>query len=85
MLETERAREFVLDRAARFNPRVTEPPTPGTRSWEKDMSPSQVEVFEALAGDVLSELAYPRRYPRPRLQARLRAILGRTGLPIDRL
>jgi hypothetical protein len=85
MLETERAREFVLERAARFNPRLTEPPTPGTRSWEEDMAPAHVEVFEAVAGNVLSELGYPRHHTSPGRWAYLRAGLGRIGLPIDRL
>jgi hypothetical protein len=85
MLDTERAREYVLERAARYNPRVTEPATPPSHTWETDMPPAHVEVFESVAGDVLSELAYPRRHPSPRLLARLRAALGRTGLPLDRV
>lgn len=44
-------------------------------SWEEDMPTRDVEVFEAIAGDVLSELGYPRRYPTPGPRARLKARL----------
>ncbi len=36
------------------------PPTPGLRNWRTQMAPDDVELFEALAGDLLSELGYPR-------------------------
>lgn len=36
------------------------PPTPGLRDWQTQMKPKDVELFEALAGDLLSELDYPR-------------------------
>lgn len=81
----ERARDAVLPRAARYNPHVTEPPRTDTRSWQADMPPDHVEVFEAIAGDVLSALGYPRRFPQPGRRARTRARLGRLGVPIDAL
>ena len=81
---TERARDAVLDRAARYNPHVTEKPTT-TRSWEEEMPDEQVAIFEAVAGDRLSELGYRRRFPDPPLGAKLKAVLGRVGLPIGRL
>jgi hypothetical protein len=34
------------------------PPTPGLREWQTQMSASDVELFEALAGDLLNELGY---------------------------
>jgi hypothetical protein len=82
---TERARSDVLPRAAKYNPHVTERPIAKTRSWEADMPDRHVAVFEAIAGDVLSELGYERRHPRPGALPRLQAALGRAGLPIDRL
>lgn len=85
MLNTERAREYLLARAAKYNPDVTEGPRPDTRNWESDMPPRHVEVFEAVAGDVLSELAYPRRHPQPSVGAKLTALVGRAGLPVARL
>ncbi len=36
------------------------PPTKGLRSWSAEMGPRDLQVFEALAGDLLDELDYPR-------------------------
>jgi hypothetical protein len=36
------------------------PPTPGLRDWQQEMSEADLEVFEAAAGDLLSELGYQR-------------------------
>jgi Sulfotransferase family len=36
------------------------PPTPGLRDWRSNMAERDVELFEALAGDVLSSLCYER-------------------------
>jgi hypothetical protein len=36
------------------------PPTPGLRDWRKEMSSEDVEKFEAVAGELLEELGYPR-------------------------
>ena len=52
----------------RSNPRharLAEPLSKGARSWRTDMPASQLEVFEATAGDLLTELGYPRAVPRP--------------------
>lgn len=85
MLEyTERARGAVLDRAAKFNPNVTKKPTT-TRSWESEMPDRHVAIFEAIAGDCLSELGYERRFPRPPLGAALLARLGMMGVSVGRL
>lgn len=82
---TEKARELMLPSAQELNPHVTERPRPGVRSWEDDMAPHDVEVFEAVAGDVLSELGYARRYPSPGVRARLAAVIARLGAPLGRL
>jgi hypothetical protein len=34
------------------------PPTPGLRSWQSAMPPRELNLFEALAGDLLAELGY---------------------------
>jgi hypothetical protein len=39
------------------------PITPGLRDWRSQMSPGDVETFEAGAGDLLGELGYPRALP----------------------
>lgn len=39
------------------------PPTPGLRDWRTQMKERDVELFEALAGDLLSALGYKRGFP----------------------
>ena len=39
------------------------PPTPGLRDWRAQMAGRDVELFEALAGDLLSSLGYERAAP----------------------
>lgn len=58
---------------------------PRMSSWQEDMRPADVEVFEAVAGPLLSELGYERRYPTPRKTAKLKARLASRGAPIGRL
>lgn len=82
---TERARSDVLPRAARYNPHVSEKPVVQTRSWEQQMNDDEVEIFEAVAGDLLAELGYERRHPAPGRRARLVAAVSGLGLPIARL
>jgi hypothetical protein len=41
------------------------PPTPGLRDWRTQASERDVELFEALAGDLLSELGYERSVGTP--------------------
>jgi hypothetical protein len=36
------------------------PPTPGLRDWRTQMAAPDVELFEALAGDLITTLGYPR-------------------------
>ncbi len=79
------SRNEVQTRAERYNPHVTEKPTAGVRSWEQQMPPLQVAVFEAIAGGLLQELGYERAFPEPGAVARLQARLGRAGLPVNRL
>ena len=82
---TERARGSVLPRASMYNPHVTEKPRAGVRSWQDSMPPRDVEVFESVAGDVLSLLGYERRFPQPGSGARLRAALSKAGLPVGKI
>jgi hypothetical protein len=79
---TERARGAMLPRAKMYNPHVAERPISKVRSWEESMPPAQVEVFEAVAGDVLSELGYERRHPKPGARARMVAAAGKAGAPV---
>jgi hypothetical protein len=75
----------ALPRATHYNPRLMQPLLRHVRSWERHMPDRQVEVFEAVAGDVLSQLGYPRRHPNPGPAARLQASLARMGVPLGRL
>ena len=75
----------ALAKAATLNPLLTRGPEGEARSWQAHMPARQVEVFEAIAGDILSELGYERRFPSPRPRARLAAALARRGAPLGRL
>lgn len=82
---TEKAPEFVFDKAKTYNPKVLEKPTKSARSWETEMPASHQEVFEVVAGDVLDLFEYPRRFPAPSARAKVSARLGKLGLPVGRL
>jgi Sulfotransferase family len=42
-----------------------QPITPGLRNWRQEMPPEDLELFEAVAGELLEELNYPRQFLRP--------------------
>ena len=52
------------------HPLLAKPPTIGARRWQEQMIPADVQVFEAVAGPLLSELGYERAYPQPTGRAR---------------
>jgi hypothetical protein len=47
-------------RATRHVQGVRQPPTRGIRDWRRALAPHDVELFEALAGDLLDRLGYER-------------------------
>ena len=49
------------------------------------MSDKHVEMFEAISGDVLDALEYPRRFPNPSGSAKALATMSRLGLPVARI
>jgi hypothetical protein len=49
------------------------PPTPGLRDWRTQMPGHDVELVEAVAGELLDELGYPRATPGVSAEARERA------------
>ena len=53
--------------------------------WHDEMSPGDVEMFEAVAGSTLSDLGYERRFPKPGALARLKATAALKGAPLGRL
>jgi hypothetical protein len=85
MLDAGRAKKDILPRAALYNPNVAKGTAAKARSWEQDMPVAHVEIFEAVAGVLLTELGYPRRFGCPRRRARMAAAAARRGVPIGRL
>jgi sulfotransferase family protein len=72
---------------------LARPPVTTARKWREQMAGRDVELFEAIAGDALTELGYERAYPHPGRRARAaaeRALYGarlaawRTALPLVR-
>jgi len=57
------------------HPNLHLPPTKGLRNWREHLSLEEAAMFEALAGDVLSELGYERTAPSPSWGTRIRARL----------
>ena len=55
------------------HPRLAQPPVRDARSWRKEMRGEDAELFEAIAGDLLSELGYERAHPSPGRSARAAA------------
>lgn len=85
MLDPQETKKGALARADKYNKHVTEQPIRRVRSWKTDMPPEHIEIFEAVAGDVLSELGFERRYPNPSLSARLKAKAGIAGAPVAKI
>jgi hypothetical protein len=61
------------------------PATAGLRDWRRQMPATDIERFEAAAGDLLDELGYKRAYPNPPAEllaraARMRALFGERAL-----
>jgi hypothetical protein len=52
------------------------PVTPGLRDWRRDMPDADVALVEAVAGALLSELGYERRFPTVPIVARGRAAVS---------
>lgn len=50
------------------------PPTKGLRDWRRELSDDQVARFEALAGDLLNDLGYERKYEKVPMSARAAAL-----------
>jgi hypothetical protein len=57
-----------------------EPPVAGLRDWRSQMTPSEVELFEILAGDLLADLGYGRTGIGASL--RTRALAGRARVDV---
>jgi hypothetical protein len=87
MLEyPERANELMADVPHReHHTRLALPPTAGLRDWRRDMDGPDVELFEAIAGDLLDELGYERRASSPSLAVRWTALGVRADVFLERV
>ena len=63
----------------RDHPRLAEPPALSASGWRDRMTPSQAEVFEAIAGDLLTDFGYERAHPDPSAGGRARARVRRAA------
>lgn len=69
----DRAISVVPERSRYRHDNLAKPPTPGLRDWRRDMSSSDVAVFESIAGHLLDELGYERGVARIPISSRLSA------------
>jgi hypothetical protein len=69
--------ERVDETSLADHPRLAQPPQRDVRSWRREMSPAEIEVFEAVAGELLTEVGYDRAFPDPSPAARTRAAIAR--------
>lgn len=63
---------------------VHRPPTKGLRDWRSTMSPAELELFEVIAGDLLSELGYERACPAPSASTKARVTTVLAGAALSR-
>jgi hypothetical protein len=83
MLQYYERADAVLDKVrggtwATGHKNIFKPPTKGLRDWRTQMSRQDVEVFEALAGDLLADLGYERTVRSLTASVRTRAGIGWT-------
>jgi Sulfotransferase family len=63
-----------------FHARSEQPVRPDARDWRTQMEPDAVRHFEAVAGDLLQDLGYERRYPRVPQRDRVEGLVRTAGL-----
>ena len=86
MLRYHERADDLLDglRATRHVQGVRRPPTQGLRDWRTALDPHQVQLFEALAGDLLDRLGYDRSGLAIPNRVRLEARAIRVAHQLDR-
>jgi hypothetical protein len=65
--------------------RIYLPPTTGLRDWRSQMSSSDVELFDVLAGDLLADLGYERRVMHRSLRSQVTARRLKLGVQSRRV
>jgi hypothetical protein len=68
-----RALSDLPERVRWRHPNLAKPPTKVLRDWRSDLTPSDLAVFQAIGGRLLTELGYERGVDRIPLPARLAA------------
>jgi hypothetical protein len=63
---------------------IRRPPAPAARDWRSALSDHEVQLFEALAGDMLDEFGYERSGLPVSARARVEAAAWRTGTTVER-
>jgi sulfotransferase family protein len=63
-----------------FHARAAQPVQPDARDWRTQMEPDAVRHFEAIAGDLLHDLGYERRYPHVPSRDRVEGLARTAGL-----
>jgi hypothetical protein len=84
MLRPEEGATVMPDRDRAHHANLARPVTAGLRDWRRDMPDADVAVVEAVAGDLLTELGYERRYARVPAAARGRAAASRARSAVMR-
>ena len=68
-----------------FHTSLYKPPTKGLRNWRDQMKAPDLEIFEAIAGDLLERLGYGRSAPRSNIRTRVRAGFVRLFVAVKEL
>lgn len=64
---------------------LARPVTKSLRNWRGEISESDLELFEVIAGELLESLGYERLAPRPSVRARVRGLLSKAAWEWKRL
>ena len=84
MLSPEQGTSAIPERERPHHSNLARPITAGLRDWRRDMPDADVAVVEAVAGDLLADLGYERRYARVPASARVRATASRAHSAVVR-
>jgi hypothetical protein len=64
---------------------LARPVTKSLRNWREEISESDLELFESIAGELLESLGYERFAPRPRISAKVQGLLSKAAWQWKRL
>jgi sulfotransferase family protein len=84
MLRPEEGTTWVPERERPHHANLAKPVTADLRDWRRDMPAADVALVEAVAGELLSDLGYERRFPRVPAAARARAAASRVRSAVIR-